>query len=200
MSDNNVSKTNHRSSDQSFQTRFEAEIASDLDYLETVLRDGDLNRLIVALPALLNAAMGLTQDTDLSGINAIVTLIQTALLNRPERVIEIAHLALSHFQRVQAVAQQNGDLQSVHPNEALLQIAETPDDLVELSQHLAELEAQSAMPLQVNPSQGTHTLPKFVTDSLVRELEAVLEDDQASGLFTSLAKEPPSLPTSSCRR
>jgi two-component system, chemotaxis family, sensor histidine kinase and response regulator PixL len=195
MSDNNMSKTNHRSSDQSFQTRFEAEIASDLDYLETVLRDGDLNRLIVALPALLNAAMGLTQDTGLSGINAIVTLIQTALLNRPERVIEIAHLALSHFQRVQVVAQQNGDLQSVHPNEALLQIAETPDDLMELSQHLAELEAQSAMPLQVNPSQGTHTLPKFVTDSLVRELEAVLEDDQASGLFASTAKAPPSLPT-----
>jgi two-component system, chemotaxis family, sensor histidine kinase and response regulator PixL len=189
----NVSKINQQSSDQSFQTRFEAEVASDLDYLGTVLRDGDLDRLIVALPTLLNSAMGLTQETGLSGINAIVTLVQTALLNRPERVVEIAHLALIHFQRVQAATQGNGDLQKIHPSEALLQIAETPDDLIELSQHLAELEAQSAMPLQVNPSQGTHTLPKFVTDSLVRELEAVLEDDP-SGVFIDI-KEPPSLPT-----
>jgi two-component system, chemotaxis family, sensor histidine kinase and response regulator PixL len=189
----NVSKMNQQSSDQSFQTRFEAEVASDLDYLGTVLRDGDLDRLIVALPTLLNSAMSLTQETGLSGINAIVTLIQTALLNRPERVVDIAHLALSHFQRVQAAAQGNGDLQKIHPSEALLQIAETPDDLIELSQHLAELEAQSAMPLQVNPSQGTHTLPKFVTDSLVRELEAVLEDDPARMFFD--IQEPPSLPT-----
>ncbi len=188
----NVSKINQQSSDQSFQTRFEAEVAADLDYLGTVLRDGDLDRLIMALPTLLNSAMNLTQDAGLAGINAIVTLIQTALLNRPERVVEIAHLTLSHFQRVQVTAQSNGDLQKIHPSEALLKIAETPDDLLELSQHLAELEAQSALPLQMNLSQTTHTLPKFVTDSLVRELEAVLEDDPA-GVWLDL-KEPPSLP------
>jgi two-component system, chemotaxis family, sensor histidine kinase and response regulator PixL len=192
MADNRSRTNQQQSPDQSFQARFEAEVASDLDYLATVLRAGDLDRLIVALPALLNAAMGLTQETGLAGINAIVTLVQTALLNRPEQVVDIAHLALSHFQRVQAAAQGKGDLQTIHPNEALLKIAETPDDLIELSQHLAELEAQSAMPLQVNPSQGTHTLPKFVTDSLVRELEAVLEDD-ASGVFVDLAQEPPTL-------
>jgi two-component system, chemotaxis family, sensor histidine kinase and response regulator PixL len=193
MADNRSRTNQPQSPDQSFQARFESEVASDLDYLGTVLRDGDLDRLIVALPALLNAAMGLTQETGLAGINAIVTLVQTALLNRPEQVVEIAHLAVSHFQRVQAAAQGKGDLQSIHPNEALLKIAETPDDLMELSQHLAELEAQSAMPLQVNPSQGTHTLPKFVTDSLVRELEAVLEDD-VSGVFVDLAQESPALP------
>ncbi len=189
----NVSKINRQSSDQSFQTRFEAEVAADLDYLGTVLRDGDLDRLIVALPTLLNSAMNLTQDAGLAGINVIVTLIQTALLNRPERVVDIAHLTLSHFQRVQATAQSNGDLQTIHPSEALLKIAETPDDLLELSLHLAELEAQSALPLQMNLSQSTHTLPKFVTDSLVRELEAVLEDDP-TGVLIDL-KAPPSLPT-----
>jgi two-component system, chemotaxis family, sensor histidine kinase and response regulator PixL len=189
----NVNKPNRQLSDQSFQARFETEVASELDYLETVLRAGDLDRLIVALPALLNAAMELTRDHELAGINAIVTLVQTALLNRPEQVIEIAHQALTHFQRMQAAAQASADLSAIHPSESLLKLAETPDDLIELSQHLAELEAQSAMPLQVNPSQGTHTLPKYVTDSLVRELEAVLEDDQPS--VTVDRGQDPSLPT-----
>ncbi|MBE9030536.1 hybrid sensor histidine kinase/response regulator [filamentous cyanobacterium LEGE 11480] len=190
MTDNNTIK-NHQSPDQSFQARFEAEVAAELAHLETVLRDGDLNRLIVALPAVLNSALALAQDSELPGLNAIVTLIQTALLNRPEQVVEVAHLSLSHLQQVQAVAEAGEDLQAVHPNEALLKIAETPDDLVELSQHLAELEAQSAMPLQVNPVQGTHTLPKFVTDSLVRELESVLDEDEAPEID---AQTPPVLP------
>lgn len=179
-----------QSSDQSFQQRFEADVAGDLEHLEAVLRDGDLDRLIIALPALLNAAMDLTQEMSAPGMSAIVTLVQTALLNRPEQVVPIAHLALSHFQQVQ-VAAATGDLAQIHPNEALLKIAETPDDLVALTQHIAELEAKSSLPFQLNPSQGIHTLPKYVTDSLVRELEAVLEDD----LPLIDPQEPPSLPT-----
>jgi two-component system, chemotaxis family, sensor histidine kinase and response regulator PixL len=179
-----------QSSDQSFQQRFEMDVAGDLEHLEAVLRDGDLDRLIVALPALLNAAMDLTQELSVPGMSAIVTLVQTALLNRPEQVVQIAHLALSHFQQIQ-VAATTGDLAHIHPNEALLKIAETPDELIALTQHIAELEAKSSLPFQLNPAQGIHTLPKYVTDSLVRELEAVLEDD----LPRVDPQEPPSLPT-----
>jgi two-component system, chemotaxis family, sensor histidine kinase and response regulator PixL len=179
---------------------FVTDVTHTLDRLATSLTESQAEiRLMKTLPAMLNTLMRVGQDCRLDGLVAIVTLIQTALLNYPEKIVEIAHLSLAHGRQAKSLVLSGGNPRDIHPSEVLMQIAETPDDLAAISKQLAELEAQTALPILLNPEinlppANSQSLPSFVTDSLVQELEAVLDDPKPEPLTESTAINPPSNP------
>ncbi len=186
----NISSNHQQSSDQSFQTHFNAAVAPALAELATVLRNGNDDRLLVALPKLLEATLKLEQATPIKGVSEIVTLIQVALLHHPEQLVQIAHLTLNHLQQIQPVDPQQDGLQSLPPTQSLLELAATPNELRELSEHLVALKAQGRLPLDLNAANRTQALPSYVTDSLVQELEAVLDNATESDTTTYLQPLP----------
>jgi two-component system, chemotaxis family, sensor histidine kinase and response regulator PixL len=180
---------------------FVTDVTHALERLATALAESQTEiRLMKTLPAMLNTLMRVGQDCRLDGLVAIVTLIQTALLNYPEKIVEIAHLSLAHGRQAKSLVLSGGDPRDIHPSEVLMKIAETPDDLAAISQQLAELEAQTALPILINPELNlpspvnSQSLPTFVTDSLVQELEAVLDDPKPEPRSDSTAINPPSNP------
>jgi two-component system, chemotaxis family, sensor histidine kinase and response regulator PixL len=178
---------------------FVTDVTHALERLATALAESQTElRLMKTLPAMLNTLLRVGQDCRLDGLVAIVTLIQTALLNYPEKIVEIAHLSLAHGRQAKSLVLSGGDPRDIHPSEVLMKIAETPDDLAAISQQLAELEAQTALPILLHPEPtpqpDSQSLPSFVTDSLVQELEAVLEDPKSEPIAASTPTNPPSNP------
>jgi two-component system, chemotaxis family, sensor histidine kinase and response regulator PixL len=176
---------------------FSTQITPAIDALAIALADPEGEQIFLVLPVTLNAVMRLGQADSITGLSTIVTLIQTALLNDPEKVIEIGRIALQQFQQVQAIILSGSSLEEIHPSEQLIAIAEPPADLLELTQQLADLDMHlgyaepTGMSVEVMVSQTSASLPKFVTDSLVQELQAVLDDD--SGALLRPLREPETL-------
>jgi two-component system, chemotaxis family, sensor histidine kinase and response regulator PixL len=189
---------------------FVTDITEELERLESALAESESAQLMAVLPTTLTMFRQVGHDCRLAGLTMIVTLIQTALLNYPEKITEVAHLTLAHGRQAKSLVLSGGNPQDIQPSEVLVKIAETPDDLVAISQQLAELEAQASIPLQfelppaitrdrldgrsahfapsssgadpnqLEPNYQSQSLPNFVTDSLVQELQAVLDDPAAN--------------------
>jgi two-component system, chemotaxis family, sensor histidine kinase and response regulator PixL len=184
---------------------FVTDVTDELALLELVLVDPQPETLMTVLPQVLKTLMQVAQESQIAGLATIVTLVQTALLNYPEKIIDVAHLALSHGRSAKKIILSGGHPDAIHPTEALISIAETPHDLMEITQQLAELEAQASLPLLMGinsmntpggPGQtiSSDSLPSFVTDSLVMELQAVLDDAPGHSAHHVRVMEPPSNP------
>jgi two-component system, chemotaxis family, sensor histidine kinase and response regulator PixL len=197
---------------------FVTDVTQELESLALALAEPQSAQLMTVLPAVLRMFMRVGHDCRIAGLSTIVTLVQTALLNYPEKIVEVAHLTLAHGHQAKSIVLSGGNPQDIHPSDVLVKIAETPDDLIEISQQLAELEAQAAIPLQLElppefqqdfatsftpdfasgfaPEYASQGLPNYVTDSLIQELQAVLDDpiDVAIDAARRSRIEPPSNP------
>ncbi|EDX87189.1 ATPase, histidine kinase-, DNA gyrase B-, and HSP90-like domain protein [Synechococcus sp. PCC 7335] len=154
------------------QSIFEVGVAQRLQTLEEALEEPDADELLELLGTQAEVFLGLSESLNLPGFGDIATATLSALEKSPDRVLEIAPVALANYQAAHSAVIAGDREQGGQPSDALLAFCGQMSDSFEqsLSPTDTQLDRKSNNTTQQENSTLFHTVWAALTQTVRRTL------------------------------